>query len=415
MYGYPAGTKIVFWGLGMATQKAFYKFRAIYQIVGIISDKTNDHIENLATYPEKDILNHINNGTKIITCENPENTCKLLNKNFNLIFYEHYLPIGLLEYEEIDCLKMYSLCPSNTIGKYISFFKGGKKGVFINGNCQAEPTSKYLKLNERFSKSYIILKTTAVHQYGTNVGLLLEKGFLENIDVLLTQRISLNNHHCQNASSEILRKNIPKESLCLVIPNFWFTGYFPQHKKNDHNVMEDISSYGAFFWGDSVIDDFVEKGYSAKQIIELCNDEHLFSKEEIMKKVAENFEDLEDREKFVDIKTVNLIKEQYDKKILFYSANHPVNFLIKESVKKILQAIGLYEDTEEICFRNEYQIDNLPLLKSVTEAIYPSVLSLLGLLNEKDKVSYSSRNSDFCDFNQYLNDYLTYCHQKAVL
>ena len=199
-----------------------------------------------------------------------------------------------------------------------------------------------------------------------------------------------------------------------MINNYWFQGYFPQHKKNEHNVLTDMYTYGAFNWGDEILDKLVTEGRSADEIYKIAYSDETVDKKELDELIASQFSDMRAREKVCDIKMADYIEENYNKRVLFYSCNHPANELLKLSAMKILRFIGLYTEDEQIKFRYENSLDSKPMLKSVTETIYPAVLHSLGMNDIEDTLSYSVLFGEFCNFDDYVKNYLSFCHGVFV-
>lgn len=417
MFAYPDKTPIVIYGNSKQARIAYYRFRTRFNVLGFLSPKETDaSMCGVPVFQNSQIGQLRQEGAKLVIVDDNAGTVYTsLMQGRGLKIYDDFVPIWLMEYQSIDALWLYMSCEEKEFARLLRLFMQGKKGVLINGNCQTEPLAKYLMHNPRFDKEYIFLKSTVVHRYNEKtIKILNNQDFLNSISLFLTQKISINNSFFREAGSEIMIRKLPKECKKVIINNFWFEGYFPQHKKNEFNVLKDTFAYGAFNWGDELLDSMVSKGMDADDIFEAAHDVNLIADDDIENLIQSQFADMRQRESYCDIRMADYIQSHYKDEVLFYSANHPINKLIKEAAVRILRHIALYAENEDVPFHYEYAIDSRPLLNSVTETVYPSVLKHLGLLQDKDKLSYSVLFGEFCDFSDYVRNYLSFCHNMQV-
>ena len=416
MFAYPDKTKIVLYGTTRAGKLAYYKYRSHFDILGFMSSGAQSGTFcGIDILPNSKIIPLCRQGAKIIVLDEPDKCCASLSQKRGLKLYDDFLPAEFFEYDMIDCLGLYSLCGSEEFARVLPLLMRDKKGALINGNCQTEPIAKYLSRNDRFSKQHIFLKTTVVHRFDEeNIKILSDRAFLDRVALFITQKISINNSHCREASSELMYKKLPDDCKKVMINNYWFQGYFPQHKKNEYNVLTDMYTYGAFNWGDEFLDSMVQKGMTGDEIFKAAHTDAVVDKQTVKELVKSQFADMREREKPCDIKMADYIEANYNKRVLFYSCNHPVNELLKLSAEKILRFIGLYKDDEKVTFRFECGMDSKPMLKSVTETVYPAVLKYLGLQKCERDMLYSAIYGEFCDFDMYVKNYLSFCHGVSV-
>lgn len=416
MFAYPDKTRIVLYGWSPTARTLYYRLKKRFNVLGLMAPEAQRLKLDYATVISDSMISALcADGVKLIVIDNIVNVCNSLLSKRGLKLYDDFLPLWAFEYEMIDCLGLYNMCSPDEFARLLPLLMKGKKGAALNGNCQTEPIAKYLIHNERFSSEYILLKTTVVHRFTEkNIGILSDPTFLNSLSLFMTQKISINNSHCRDASSQLMYDRLPAGCKRVMINNFWFEGYFPQHKKNEHNVLTDVYSYGAFNWGDSFIDRLVSEGKSADEIFAAAHDNSAFDGNELDALIKAQFADMEAREAPCDIKISDYIRQNYKKEVLFYSANHPVNKLIKEEVVRILRFIGLYGEGESVTFRYEHALDSKPLLRSVTEVVYPAVLHRLGLDDCADKMFYSTLYGEFCSFDDYVRNYLLFCYDMQV-
>ena len=69
--------------------------------------------------------------------------------------------------------------------------------------------------------------------------------------------------------------------------------------------------------------------------------EDFFSTDAVYKAVEQSLLELKKREEDVDVVISDYISENYDKRQLFYSFNHPINEVLVEYVWRILDFLGL--------------------------------------------------------------------------
>lgn len=377
MLAYKEKTNIILLGDLKQCKICYYKYRSRYNIVGFSDMNNNERgsIYGITQYCFEDLK--VLFGAKIIVISwDWFKICKKLEE-IGHRFYFDFLPYHFFDYKDINLMELYNLCDKNRVVDVLNRLMNGKEGCILHGNCQMGATMKYLSASKSFTSKYIIIKTPPAFAY-TNYAVLENREIFKNITLLLEVYINENNSYSEKVSTVQFEKIMPDSCKKVIIPNFWFEGYFPQHTKNQRNVLTDVDSTGLFYWGDKNINELVQKYRNADTILKIVSDENYYSKDELTEHFEKSFENILEREKLVDIKMYDYIYENYKKDILFYSSNHPVNSVIKELVKRILVYLQLEDKKENIVFEKEKFLDSKPLLKAATETVYPSVQKFLG-------------------------------------
>jgi hypothetical protein len=200
---------------------------------------------------------------------------------------------------------------------------------------------------------------------------------LKEINLFISQNISLNNTFDYRLSNEYLIGLMSDDVKYIRIPNLFFDIYFPQGGKEQDASKEEFVRE-MFPYNDAVIDELIKrKGfggeYSADEIIQIINLEGLFSPAFLKGFVKYRMEQLKERETYCDVKMMDYIENNYCREQLFYSRNHPINKVIKEESVRILQYINPKWD---MSIEHE---ETIPALSVNQEFMYPSVVNGLNL------------------------------------
>lgn len=238
-----------------------------------------------------------------------------------------------------------------------------KKKIVLYGNCQLGAIYNILK-NE-YSNIYHI---TII----TNFKLIWEKKPLPNdfyeADILIYQPLYL--HGVYNTDN-IINNMCKKECKKISISSLYFCGYYPDYYKNISDNLKTISKelpYGLFPYGLKYISD--KKNLSPTKIVSLSKTHDFVSQNYIKDQLKLSFEKLYEKEQNTDIKCADFIKENYKKKKLFHTIDHPSN----EILQKIINDLSIYLQLPKISLEKYDE-----LLKDISIPIYPCVYSALQL------------------------------------
>lgn len=414
MHLYPPGTKIVIWGTSKIAQRAFYLYRERYNIAGFI-----DNNENGGTLLGKNIyrLSNLNKlifeekALIVIADERWLGLSKWMFKN-GYKFLDHFIISDLFEYTSINVDIVLRLGLSDSeLSAYFLRAKKNKKGFLIFGNCQVGVIKEYLIANERFNQEMILISIPEIHRFrADNISIVDNSILYQYVDILAIMKISPSNRiHPKFATDEFLKK-IKPECQVIIIPNLWFTGYFPQMKKeNDVNVLMDVFPNGFSKYGDTVLEQYLQKGLKSDEILKIIHKNETFTKEQIADAFQKALENVKEIDSHTDIKIGEWLTENYHKDILFYCPNHPKNYVLKEVTSRILRYLKLYTLEEKIVYKKEKILDSRESLKITTCSVYPDILHYLQLDYLADTLTYNP-GCAVIDETMNFDDYIIlYC------
>lgn len=258
-----------------------------------------------------------------------------------------------------------------------------KHNCVIFFNCHGSEIHKQLKLsydfNEKYNVNYIALYDyLSGFKYSNNNDLIFEhKELIKNADLMILQYIKNNNNNV--ISHEYIKTLVKNNTKIILIPHYTFSGYnFNYDIVNDHyfdtkKTKEELEEY---------IDNlFIDK---EKEIIENLNNE------------LENIRILDN---FSDIKCYDFIKENYNKKQLFYSRPYPTYVLFNYISQQILNILEINSNIE-IIYTN-YASHTL-------EPIFPVVKKTLN-------IQFDIKFNYECNLIEYLICCKTYGIKNIIL
>lgn len=254
----------------------------------------------------------------------------------------------------------------------------GRKYAVISGNCQTLVYEDLLSLNKKFNSDYIIIKTPKVYQWYDDPEYakwyIINSNFWRNIDLYIYQNVKLDNRINKLIYSENILKQLEDDCIKVCIENIYFDGYWPQIGR-----VEFVSWHGnnVALYKDKFFDDLENRGETLEVASEKMADEKFITPNSIYKCVDDSFSNLESRERLCDIRLIEYLKENYRRKQLFYSPNHPIEEVMIEYTNRIWEYLGY--DREDISLA-DYSISTITL-KGQDVPIYESVIKYLGLEN----------------------------------
>lgn len=199
--------------------------------------------------------------------------------------------------------------------------------VFIHANCQGAPLTKIL--NRRTPKTVVFDFFKPVHELTLDD----KSEFLERIakaDVILTQNIS--NAFGEWCSTENIR-SIAQQSQVIVLPTLFFNGYFPSSTYvRGYNSLNSFSDYH-----DKELMTMFHAGYLVEDALAY----KMNSCGNIGLAVERSINELKSRELMCDIIISDYIEENYLLRRLFWTVNHPDNYLLDELAMRVLIALNL--------------------------------------------------------------------------
>lgn len=272
------------------------------------------------------------------------------------------------------------------------------KTFTVLGNCQSISIVHYLLSVEEFSDTYEYIAIPPVHTIKKDNTDLLE--IFRNIDLLIYQPVIDENRFGPFVSDSI-KKILKKDSESICIPSMYYGGYFP--------TIESIEGLEGTLRGvhDFLLLAMFLSGLEKSVIIKKISEEFPLNQDQIYKLHLDSIHALKQRErKFkVDIDISGYIEENFNKRRLFHTFNHPTSEMFIYICQKIIA---------RLCISGEVK-ETKDFLDSIVAPIYPSVKKALNLeftdvhmfregnaidlvtLIEHDLVVYKKANREFLE------------------
>ena len=349
----------------------------LHKIYGVPIKKTTEISNLFGTYPNLKIIIDVKDYDYI-------GFSRFLIERKKLTFIDHWCISQLFMYDKIDVPILWELPVSHDDKqKIIRRMLKNRKGFLMFGNCQTIVLKKYLLSNERFNKNYLLLDIPAIHQLQKSKYKRLEEGYIYvYIDSLAIMNIKENNKFDYRLSTKAFKNRMNETCKIIVIPNLWFTGYFPQLKNEYPNscLKQYILDSWFYRFKDAIIEKYKEKGKCAREFI--FESENLLTREMIKMNFCDALENVQKMDSTCSFGMADYICREYEKHILFYCPNHPKNYVIKELCTRLLKYMGMYSADENVTYKHEKSIDQLETLRIGTTIIYPGVYRYLGLPEE---------------------------------
>lgn len=248
------------------------------------------------------------------------------------------------------------------------------KNFVIYGNCQSGALLKTLNKNKLFQNKYNNLPLRAVQTLtDSDTNDVVEK--FRNSDLVIYQSIS-DKYRYPELSSNKLLKTTHDNAVLISFVSLYFNGYFPHldvfnGKKHILNLVHDYIIMLSYV-----------KGMKHKEILDLMNDEKLYSKEIALSKVSEGIDSLKNREKETTLKIADYIEENYKNIKLFNQFNHPKGIIFDKLANQIFDILNIPNIAE--------LIESKTGLDGIMTPVYKSTYKQLDLTFEEDFSLYST-------------------------
>ena len=207
-----------------------------------------------------------------------------------------------------------------------------KINILFFGNCQTGSIKHILNLDEnKYNIHNIVCHSTDIKK----------DNFFEIIikcDIIITQPISDNYREKDYLNTNFIIKNIKKDCKLIIFPSCYFTFYYPDLKyfKYNNKLLREPLDYHYDF----MIQCYKKNISIENYISNFINNKNLVSIKELENNALESLSKLknkffEDTKKYklndniIIIPIHNYIEENYKKKLLFYSMNHPTKYLLQ--------------------------------------------------------------------------------------
>lgn len=378
--------KIAIWGTGKRAEKFLLSYGDIFD-VQCFYDSTNFGFEKYGIIVKQyDPTDNIKIIIASTYWEEISDQLEKYGKKYLVDYIDSEAYEDGIQYEEI-----YKRYDGNTeIIKYSNWC--GRKYAVISGNCQTSRYEDLLARNQEFSRDYIIVKVPKVCDWSVRSSLmekwLADDVFWKNIDLYIYQYVQEENRFSKLLFSDRTLVRLRQDCQKLRIVNTYFDGYWPQIKKLSIAKRHCLAGaeLGLIGHSDKYIEKFAEQGFAFDEILEKIEKIDFFSEQEMKEAIQKSLAKIKDKEQECDVKISDYIIDNYDKKQLFYSPNHPIEEVLLEYLNRILTRLGYAQWKISITDFNIYS----ETLKGQDMPIYKSVINYLGV-NEFERVYFPNR------------------------
>ena len=382
--------KIAIFGAGAIGKKAYYMLQEKYEVVRFYDNSDAKIGKQIDGIPIEKWDGNYDGVLIVIALVQYKQIVKQLAQNglrpiTDFTLWKNFEPFEELLYS--DLYHMEVACGKKI--DYRNFLPKRKIAVFF-GNCQTGMFEEMFCFSAEFRREYAVIYIPRIFQYVYDKEYAIyfanDTNFWKQVDLFVYQKVSRDNRFTELMASDRILAMLKKSCKKVCILNTYFTGYYPQMCKNIGAHLKSVQNSGIFPYGDTVVDEYIKKGYSVEKIIQKIQDIEIFSNEEIQKGIEQSFAEMERREIGVDVKISDYILVNYKKKQLFYSPNHPCMDVLQEYANRILNYLGF----------GPLEIDEIDLLSKVDSLkgedipLYPDVISYLKL-EDYEKFYYPNR------------------------
>ena len=255
-----------------------------------------------------------------------------------------------------------------------------KMKITFYGSCQLEAVSKIFK-------EYCDCEIQVIVNWSYMLKEIPLPECIYDSDVFIYQVYNSNDKYKEYSTDTIINKMDKNKVKLISMPFISFRGYWPDAFLDirNNNTKTNKRPYGMFPQQSSILSNQLP-----------LNDEH-YTPEYIEKYIENFFNTIEANESKCDIKVCNFIKENYKKKILFYSIQHPCNDVLLHVYHQIVDILKLHET---FSFPKEMLYDH-------TVLILPCVQKVLGIHQTQYKLFGSGvvSQEEYVDlYNKYICD-----------
>lgn len=377
--------KIVLYGTGLEGEKFYWRWKDEYEIVFCIDKFHKDTFHGIPVYDISKVKDKLAEYFIVIAGRLPH--CIDMEKNLK--------EMGLSEFIN-----------------YTFSERMDKKLAILYGNCHMDVLERYLNSNPKFADEYYIKRFFVAH------GEVPDENDLSHCNLLIGQDIWDKGGH---SSIEQLKSQTKESCLKIVIPNLYGTNlYFPQVEKG---ALENYEGFLKHFAEDALgyrenhseqknavknigfLDvnlNTIWNGLPVEVIKNKIENEIIYNKEDIISRFEREIEKLKNREEKCDIVISDYILEHYQQRQLFYDPCHPIEEVICEKGRRILDFLGIeIIEYDKIC----------RLLDGAEIFIYGCVKLALALEFQQDYIriginrNYTLRKKPLC-LEEWIEDCL---------
>jgi len=216
------------------------------------------------------------------------------------------------------------------------------KKILFFGNCQPQALMKCLNLN----KLYI------THYEACHLSTLNKKEFttlIKEHDIIITQPIAKNYRKLDYLNTAYIVNNT--NGIVIIFNSCFFDFYYPDLKyiNIDNNIR--LQEPAGFHYQYMI--DHYKRNDTIQNYIDNCvNNPNLISKNSLLERATNSINELKKREANVRrdfsnrsnvyiISISSYIQENYKRKLLFYSKNHPTKYLLQFICENIINILNI--------------------------------------------------------------------------
>lgn len=227
--------------------------------------------------------------------------------------------------------------------KLKNILKKPKIKMVVIGNCQSRPLAAIFNaLNPNIEIiSIAVVHLLQTHQYEEY------RSSFEQADFIIAQSVS-DSYSCEFVRTYFLEARYRKKLISIL--NLYYTGYTPDwvyiRTKNKQPLKGPMGDYH-----NQTIFDGWKTGLAIEETVRRLEDP---TYNQIYANAGtESLQELQKREKAVDVKIVDYIVQELQKERLFFTINHPSHKLLEEYAKRILHHCKIPIKNNHVAFKDE--------------------------------------------------------------
>ena len=191
---------------------------------------------------------------------------------------------------------------------------------------------------------------------------------------------------------------VPNDTKFVTIPRIAFRGYYP-YRDSDIEAFHKFSVDGKLHWPfayqEKIIDDMILDGKSDDEIYTELMREDLISPEVIKRNLKLAYKFIQISESTTDIKILDFIKENIDKRLLYRDGLHYHNFMYFEIARRMANVMGINCIDEINILETEISNKGTQFIDYTEIPLLPCVVKTLGLDFINDDTLWRVRTTEF--------------------
>lgn len=212
--------------------------------------------------------------------------------------------------------------------------------------------------------------------------------------------------------------DLPADCRIISVSNITFPGYWPQadpeirnsnkYLMHPYNSKRNLVFYHTLYRLEDInINQMIEAGKEADEIYKLVSASDYYDEKMVKRNLKVSFKSVQIAEQFADIRVMDFLKENYDKRLVFQNFAHMHKCVIWTYVRRLLETMGV---SIEECDRLEANSPEF-IHHGGDIPVYPSVAKVLGLNWLDESTSYeimTYHGIEKMTFEEYVRHYVEY-------